>query len=54
MFNDIQVPYASNQKLRYIGFEYIVSREGNIRAEVKVALFLEKGSHRNKEGEKVF
>lgn len=54
MFNDIQVPCASNQKLMYVSFEYIVNREGTMRAEVKVALVLEKGSHRNQEGKRSF
>lgn len=54
MFNDIQVPYASKEKLGYISFEYIVTGEGNVRVEVKVALVLEKGSHRNTKVEKSF
>lgn len=47
MFNEIQVPSASKQKLWYVSFEYIVTGEVNIRVEEKVALVLEKGSCRN-------
>jgi len=35
MFHDMQVPYASIQKMGYISFEYIVTGEGNVRVEVK-------------------
>lgn len=28
MFNDIQVPYASKQKLGYVSFKYIVTGKG--------------------------